>query len=160
MELIGKPEIYFSYGQLLVFDSAETSPGSVWTDAHYQQGFAKRARTVAFGTIEEAGTALLTVSKGQPRLVRDDARAVSVVLEVESGKLNIEGPEEYPVERLIPLPAGRYRVSLAQRREVETDRLLFFLFVELEAGDTKSHILKADATIIRSGDLIEDAQVA
>ena len=41
LELEGKPDLYFSYNQVLVYDASEASPGSLWTDQHSRQGFVR-----------------------------------------------------------------------------------------------------------------------
>ena len=89
--------LYFSYNQFLVFDrSVATRPGLDWTEVHSKQGFARREKTVSFGTLLEFGHAEVAVHLGPYKPTNNHERVIEVPLEVPSGEVVIGGPEEAP----------------------------------------------------------------
>lgn len=65
--------VYFSHGIVFLFDSAERSPGSDWTEAHGTQGFARRPAAVTIGTLIEGGC--VEIETGSPFVLAEEAPA-------------------------------------------------------------------------------------
>jgi hypothetical protein len=57
-------DVYFSYGQFMVFDRSVKLPGLDWTDAHFSQGFARRESVVCVRALDEFGNATVRVRIG------------------------------------------------------------------------------------------------
>jgi hypothetical protein len=159
--------LYFSYGQLLVFDaSAESEAGLEWTDEHTRQGFARRDSSVSFATIAQFGNADVHVYKH--RFVNGSyARAVAVPMYLPTGAVKIIGPEEYYIDRHVVLEVGHYRLVAAQRVILtaadpdQEDTIGIDLFFEaLITPIQSSSVLVADAAISPNGELVEKAEVA
>jgi hypothetical protein len=160
IRLNGTDELYFSYGQFLAYDANEPEPGSLWTEMHVQQGFVRRPHALAFGTLLDHGTAALRVFLGNPESLDDYVRVVSVPIDLTSGTLCIEGPEEYPIERWIALSDDQYRLVVAQSYGAKS-RLSIDLYVELTGRrEEKSAVLKMDESLRIVSDLLETGDVA
>jgi len=159
----GPAKLEFSYGQFLVFDDAERQPGCDWQTAHVAQGFARRASAVGFTTLLEFGIATLRVYVG--KYIRDDLheRVIAVPFQTKSGGVRIEGPDEHPVARRVPLASGHYRVYAAQGILVEDEENMIMeeaidLFFEpMSSPAEKSEIIVADAELNPPDELLEDA---
>jgi hypothetical protein len=158
LQITGPEIVRFSYHQVVVFDDSESVPGSLWNDEHWNQGFARREKTVSFSTLEQAGKATLKVLLGWPDDLQTAERVVAVPLQVPSGTLHIEGPEEYPTSRAVSVEPGIYMVALAQRTD-ETGRLTFELFLD-KRTENRSRILKADGALNPAEPLLETAEPA
>ncbi len=113
VQLSGANTLYFSYGQVLVYDQSEPEPGSLWTDQHVAQGFVRRERALGIGMLTTQGNAIVRVFRGSPESLQSYNRVQSIPIVLNSGVLCIEGPEEYPIERQVHLPAGFYRIPSA-----------------------------------------------
>jgi len=156
LTLIGASIIRYSYNQILVFDSLESTPGCQWSDAHWQQGFARRNSIVSFATLDQAGTAALSIVEdaGQEEGV---VRAIQTSLDVPSGKVCIEGVDEYPISRYVKLIPGVYRVTASQRRD--SSRLAIFLSFSHSSQFVPSLIIKADSLLNPRGELLETSDI-
>lgn len=160
LDLSDKSTMQFSYGQFLAYDQTEAEPGSLWTDKHIAQGFVRRIRALGIGTLVQFGAAKVRTFSGTPTSIDDYDRVISVPIELPSGILCIEGPEEYPIQRSINVSPGAYRLIAAQSLVSETE-LSIDIFLESLAGTTaNSEILKADETLEASGPLLETGDVA
>lgn len=159
LQLHGSPSVRYSFNQVVFFDDSEGAPGSSWTEEHWRQGFARRETVVAFATIRQAGIALLNACYGSPDDSEPFERLISVPLRLPTGKLRIEGPEEYPIDRFIELPPGEYVVILGQRFGAH-QALDFHLFVDAARGRNSSQILKADQVLDPPPVLLESADPA
>ena len=149
----------FSYGQFLVFDSAEKLPGSQWTNEHVAQGFARRDTTVSVGALLEFGAAELGVWKGLIGSLEEYERVISISLNCSSGILCFEGPEEAPVCRNVSVHPGIYGVAVAQRVVDERTEVVDIFLREIESL-IPSKILKADTTLGAKHVLMETAETA
>ena len=159
VEVLGCTVLYFSYSQVIAFDDCETQPGSLWTVRHVKQGFVRRPHSVGIGMISEYGEARLRVYNGKVTRHEEYDRIVSVPIEIVSGVLHFEGPEECNVERVIHLNPGTYTLCVAQCNEDNFVRV--DVFVESVLGnDCRSSIIKADSKMATHSDLLEDGEVA
>lgn len=160
LTLVGPNRLNFAYGQILVFDQVETEPGSLWTDQHVAQGFVRRTHTLAVGTLLPSGEATLSLFTGTLESVDSYDRVVSIPLQVDSGVICVEGPDEYPIERFVVLPPGFIRVVAAQRLQSET-KIVFDLYFCPEANPNScSKILKADKEVLPSEKFLENGDIA
>lgn len=160
IELSNAKPMYFSYGQFFAYDQNETQPGSLWTDEHVAQGFVRRKRALAIGTLTEYGVATLHVFRGHTVLLDEYDRVISVPIELESGILCIDGPEEYPIQRSIKVPPGQYQLLAAQSRVSETELRIDLFLDHWIKTDLKSRVLKADESLQVSSTLLETGDVA
>lgn len=158
LEISGPDMVRYSYNQVVVFDDSESAPGSLWNDEHWSQGFARREKTVSFATLEQAGKASVKVLLGWPNDLRSAARVIAVPLQVPSGTLHIEGPEEYPAFRAVNVKPGTYMVALAQKSD-GAGNLTFELFLD-KRTEERSRILKADDALNPPENLMETAEPA
>ena len=160
LELVGPSYVNFAYGQILVFDQAETEPGSIWTDLHVAQGFVRRERVLAIGTLLAAGEATLKLYTGALESFDSYDRVVAIPLQVDTGVICVEGPDEYPIERFVELTPGYVRVVAAQRVLSDT-KIVFDLYFSTEANpNSGSQILKADKNLLPSENLLENGDIA
>lgn len=160
LDLSDKSTMQFSYGQFLAYDQNEPEPGSLWTDKHISQGFVRRSESLGIGTLVQFGVANVRTFVGTPASVDAYDRVISVPINLPSGILCIEGPEEYPIQRSINVAPGPYRLIAAQSLVSETE-LSIDIFLEALAETTaNSEILKADETLEIFGGLLETGDVA
>jgi hypothetical protein len=142
-----------------MFDESEEAPGSLWTEDHWSQGFVRREKTVAFATIDQAGLAVIRVLAGVPSNVEPYQRAICVPLRLPTGRLRIEGPEEYPVERFVEVEPGDYVALLGQRFDAG-GVLVLDLFIDSARGRANSEVVKADPLLKVRPELLESAEPA
>jgi hypothetical protein len=151
--------IAFGYSQFLVFDKAAPA-GHQWSQGHYDQGFARTARSVSFGTPLEFGHGAVLVHLG-PYEGRDEhTRVVEVPFEVSSGEVAVGGPEEFPVkpERVLQLPKGHYRLVAAQAVTDENEEKIDLYFEKLTEPLPKSRVVVADEAMRPPTPLLETAE--
>jgi hypothetical protein len=148
IELVGSSVVRYSYNQIMVYDSSEKTPGCLWTHQHWRQGFARRDTTICFSTLNQAGKAHLSIvnSAGD---VPGVLRAIRSSLKCSSGKMRIEGPDEFPVERFVKVIPGVYSVTFSQRLDDEGELSVYISFDRVERMSA-SQILKADASLLDS----------
>ncbi len=159
-------DVYVSYGQILVRDCAVALPASDWTDAHTAQGFARRSDTAQFATLIPYGAARVNVHHGV--LVPADwhERVIRVPMAITSGCAIIEGPEVTPANSSVNLPAGFYRVYVAQGRVQIDDegsaraQSIEVAFERVSEMEDSSSILVCDAGLHPPPLLLESAEVA
>ena len=108
-------DLRFSHSQFFVYDSGLGDPACEWTESHSRQGFARREGVVAIGTLLECGTAKVTLALGRPEF-QGYERVVSVPLQIGSGSVAVDGPEETPGIRKYQVANGDYRATIGQRR--------------------------------------------
>jgi hypothetical protein len=154
-----KPPVYFSYGQFLVYDASIKTPGCRWTEAHYAQGFARRESAACFATLLEHGNALFIVTLGPYEAKPSHKRVISVPFQVLTGKIAIDGPEEFGVNRCAETPPGAYQITVAQEI-TGPDQELVELFLEPTSTTAISRIIIADKRLNPPSELIESADVA
>jgi len=160
LELSNTNTMQYSYGQFLVYDQYESEPGSLWSDQHIAQGFVRRRRALGVSTLTQHGKATVRTFLGSPDGLNGYDRVISVPIELASGILCIEGPEEYPIQRSIKVIPGSYRLVAAQTQVSETELNIDVYIDHLVETDPKSKILKADELIQVSGPLLETGDVA
>lgn len=152
-------KIHFAYGQFLVLDKAAHA-GHCWSEDHYDQGFARTARSVSFGAPQQFGHGAVLVYLGAYKARNEHTRVIEVPFEVSSGDVVIAGPEEFPVKSqcVLPLPKGHYRLVAAQVVTDEDREEIDLFFEKLAEPLTKSRILVADAAMRLPTRLLETAE--
>lgn len=151
--------IYFAYSQFQVFDKAGL-PGHHWTQAHFDQGFARTERSVSFGTPLEFGHGAVLVYLGPYEGREEHVRVIEVPFEVSSGEVVVGGPEEFPVnpDRVFQLPKGHYRLVAAQAVTDEDQEDIHLYIEKLEEPLTKSRVLVGDEAMKPPTPLLESAE--
>ncbi|NRA56692.1 MAG: hypothetical protein HRU13_01045 [Phycisphaerales bacterium] len=151
--------LYFSYSQCFVFDESEEQHGCEWTDEHVNQGFVRRERVLAFGTILQFGTARLTVSFDPIADLGGAGRSIRCPLYLPSGKLVVMGPEEtmYETAPVVLVEPGWYFVTCSQwvHDNEEVDMNINFV-KDKGAGPQQSAVLIADRGLNVPKNLRED----
>jgi Competence protein J (ComJ) len=158
--LLGPDKMYFSYNQFMVYDSGEKLPGSDWKDEHVSQGFARREFSIGFGTLLQFGHASVRVFIGSPAGIEEYERVVSVPLNVKSGDIRIEGPEEYPVERKILVSPGWYQVIVAQIAKSDEVEQIDIYLKSISSDSGGSSVILADEGLNPPKILLESAEIA
>jgi len=148
-----------SYGQLAVFSRALDHPFNDWTDKHLAQGFAWRPGSVSFRTLVEAGphsievTVVDHVNDVDPGTVR----AIDVPFQVlADGAIEVAGISDAAVVSLAP---GSYllRCEFLRSAPAAPQRVrLVFSRKDLP----RFALVRADASITASGELLTTAQAA
>ena len=159
LPLTGPKALNFSYGQIIVYDSGENEPGSIWTIQHTNQGFVRRPHTVGISTLIPYGTASISVFMAEPRSLKIYERAISVPIELPSGVLCLEGPEEYPIERFVNLGPGLFRLFFCQMIGAEGALRIDIFVGTADKVDARSRILKTNTDLPDFGELIEIGSV-
>jgi hypothetical protein len=154
------PKLYFSYSQFMVFDQSELLPGCDWSEAHSDQGFARRESTVCFGTLLEFGHAVVAVTLGGYLPDDDYVRVIEVPFRCVSGKVIIEGPEETDVNRVFDMPCGDYRLTAAQVLIGNDEEQIDLFFEALAEPLGQSFIIIADEMLNPPELLIETSSIA
>lgn len=150
---------YISYSQIMIYDSSVSLPGCAWTERHTQQGFARRSKNACVRTMLEYGFADVAVRPG-PYVAGQYQRVIQFPLELPSGIMVIDGPDDAGRKCAIELPKGIYRVVVAQIR-LNVDREMLDIFVQqIERSDERSLVLVTDGDLAPSETLLEDAEVA
>lgn len=154
---IASARIYFSYNQFYVFDKSIESPECTWTQLHLDQGFARRERNAAFGTLLQFGHGELSVHMGPYEGREDHERVVAVPLEVPSGEVVVVGPEEFEDTRVVTLAAGHYRLTVAQAVLADDHEQIDLYFEKLDLPLKTSRVIVADAELRPPSPLLETA---
>jgi hypothetical protein len=158
------PTLYFSYSSFAVYDQAVPLSGLDWKEAHVGQGFARRDSVVNFGALLEFGHAFVLVRNAayEPRSYYE--RVIAVPFLVTSGRVQIDGPEEYPIDRGVDLTPGNYRLIAAQYVihdvDLEGEEGIDLFFEPLAARLERSEILIADDELNPTYPLLETASIA
>jgi hypothetical protein len=158
--LISEFQIEFSYHIFLIYDSDVDLPGNEWTETNSNQGFARRASSVNFGTLFQFGYAQVQVFKNDYLPNKDDERVIKVPFYSPSGKVIIEGPEENAKNSVIIEP-GHYLLTAAQQAEYDEESLLIRLFFsKVETPATKTEIIIKDEQLNPPRELLETSEIA
>lgn len=160
VEMIGPSEMYFSYGQFMVYDRSERSPGSLWTEAHVAQGFIRRPYSIGFGTILEYGRASVRIFLRELTDLDTYERIVRVPIELRTGVMQIDGPEEHPTRRSVQLDAGHYQICVAQRVIDSDSEAIDIFIVPCNSAANQSQIVLADSHLTLLHELVETGDVA
>jgi hypothetical protein len=151
------PELVFSYSQFFVYDHAIDTPSCLWTEEHVRQGFARREGTISVGTVLEYGVAKVLVGINEHLEWINYERVIAIPLRITSGRVAIDGPEEYPINRTVAVPSGTYRVIIAQR-VISADHEEVVINLETTSSSyTLSEILRADELLDPPAQLLETA---
>jgi len=156
MELF--PKLYFSYSQFFIYDEGLDSPACKWTEAHSRQGFARRQQAIAVGTLLEFGDASVHVQFGDLAPLEEFERVIAIPLEIRSGRVCVDGPEEHPADRSFPVSPGLYRVAIGQKVVEDQHEEVVIALEKLTVPMSNSEILVADRALDPPVPLIEDAE--
>lgn len=143
--LIGNSELRYSYNQFLVFDANEVVPGCHWEDAHWRQGFARRDCIIAFATLDQAGIAHLLI-RDESDVPGSKIRIIESYIKVPSGKICIEGVDEYPISRYVLLRPGIYKVKVSQEYDNNNNLIISIMLNHCEEA-LQSKIILADSVL-------------
>jgi hypothetical protein len=105
--------------------------------------------------LTQDGTAAVRVFQGHPSLIEAYERVVSVPIELPSGALRLEGPEEYPIERSVVLKPGIFQLTVAQTINQHGQVCMDFFVEDVEEANPRSKVLKSDDCISASDELSE-----
>ncbi len=152
------PTLEFSYSQFFVYDAGLKNPACEWTEAHSRQGFARREGVVAVGTLLEFGKADVALAFGRPSLEAYE-RAIAVPLEINSGAIAIDGPEETPGPRKIRVENGHYRATIAQKRSDDTEEIIKIWLEKVDVPLRRSELLVVDDRLDPPIRLLETANM-
>ena len=152
--------MYFSYSQFQVFDASIRRPGCAWTEAHSQQGFARRENNAAFGTLLDFGYARLRAYSGSYENTAQDQRVIEIPMRIPSGAVIVGGPEEFENARRLTLASGDYRLVAAQRVVNEDQEEIDLFFEKLVVPLAHSRIVIADAGLSPPETLLETVECA
>jgi hypothetical protein len=151
------PKLEFSHSQFFVYDAGLVSPACEWTEPHRKQGFARRDRTIAVGALLEFGSADVRIALGAPSNFEDCERVLAVPLEIETGAISIDGPEEGARVRSVNVKNGHYRVTIAQKVIDEISEEISIWLERLDIPLRRSELLIADVALNPSAPLVETA---
>jgi hypothetical protein len=151
------PDLEFSYSQFFVYDAGLTSPACEWTETHSKQGFARRECAVAIGTLLEFGTANVVVTFGTPSNLEPYERVLAVPLEVKTGAVSIDGPEESGGKRVVVAASGHYRATVAQRAVDDSREDINIWLEKVDVPIRHSELLVVDEALDPPAALLETA---
>lgn len=160
IRLDGPESLYFSYGQLIAYDTTEQAPGSIWTDKHINQGFVRRPKCVGVCTLLKNGTARIAVFHGEPMPLEDYDRVLSVPINLPSGILHLEGPEEVTIHRSVSLSPGVFRIGFAQMLNSDANLRVDVFIKMIDEANPLSKLLKSDNALSESVVLCETGDAA
>jgi len=155
-----QPRLYFSYRQFFVYDFSVDTPGSIWTDAHSAQGFARRESAVSFGTLLEFGYADVSYRRDPFQPYEAYERVIAVPFVVSTGRVVVDGPEEINIGRLFELPPGNYQIVAAQRVVGDEEELIDLFVEKVDEPLRNSKVIVADALLNPPVHLVETAEIA
>src|SRR5437016_301671 len=108
-------QLYFSYGQFMIYDASLKLPGLAWTDSLSNQGFARQDSIVNVRTLQEFGLAPCHVYEGLYAPNPAYVRVLAVPFHSPSRAVSIEGPEEFDVDRELRLHQENFKLYIAQK---------------------------------------------
>lgn len=152
------PALEFSYSQFFIYDAGLNNPACAWTEAHSRQGFARREGVVAVGTLLEFGKAQVSLEFCEPSLASFE-RVVSVPLEFKSGAIAVDGPEETPGARKLPIENGHYRATIAQKRNDDTEEEIKIWLEKVDVPLRRSELIVIDEGLDPPATLLETADM-
>lgn len=152
------PDLQFSYSQFFLYDAGLKNPACEWTELHSRQGFARRDGVAAIGTLLEFGTAKVMLSLGRPEFEGYE-RVVAVPLEVKSGAVAIDGPEETPGIRKHQVANGHYRATIGQRRSDDDQEEITVWLEKVDVPMQRSELLVVDDALDPPTPLVESASL-
>ena len=135
-------DLFASYSQVSIFTAGLDTPFSDWEQAHVDQGFAWRAGSVSFATLEESGTIhceALVSDTWLPHL--EAVRAIRVPFSVESDSVEIASISDGAIFKLGML--GACSLVFETWIDARSDMHVRLTFVPHESTVTPA-ILKAD----------------
>lgn len=123
---------------------------------HSRQGFARRDGVVAVGTLLEFGRAVVAFAFGKPAFESYD-RVLAVPLEIKSGAMAIDGAEETPGMREVPVENGHYRATVAQKRIDDASEEIKVWLEKVDIPLRRSELLVVDDGLDPPTQLVESA---
>jgi len=152
-------DVIVSYSQIMIYDRSIQLPGCEWTEAHSNQGFARRKGTLCCGTLIEYGKGDATVYMGNLDDLEKYERVIETPFYSKTGEVEMAAPDEYPVTRRFQICSGNYSLIVAQRYVDEEMVKIDLYFKGVETPLEKSSILLRDDALNPRDLLIEDAEV-
>ena len=148
-------DLLITHSQVAVFLSSLERPFNYWSDAHVRQGFAWRAGSVSFRTVDEGGPHRMQVEvlAAAPPDHDTVARIIAVPFEVPTG----ERVEVASVVESVTtdVPAGTYELRFENAgRSSREQAVVRLLFQRTQAPSFR--ILRHDAEISPSSVLVTD----
>jgi hypothetical protein len=153
-------DVYFSYGQFMVFDRSVKLPACGWTEAHFAQGFARRDSAVCVRALEEFGDATIRVRMGSYVASDQHARVIAVPFAVTSGKVAVAGPEADESQGAFELLPGSYRLVIAQTAIGDQREEIDLFFAPSTSAEPHSEIIMRDDELNPPSPLVETASIA
>jgi hypothetical protein len=150
------PDLEFSYSQFFLYDAGVKNPACNWTETHSRQGFVRRDGVIAVGTLLQFGTAKVTLAIGPPSYEAYD-RVLSVPLEIRSGAIAIDGPEEPPGIRKSQLVTGHYRATIGQKYLDDAQEEVAIWLEKIDVPIQRSELLVVDEALDPPTPLLETA---
>jgi hypothetical protein len=151
--------VIVSYSQVMIYDKSVQLPGCDWTETHSNQGFARREGTFCCGTLIDCGKANITVYLGAIDALDKYERVIETPFKAHTGKIGVEGPDEYPIERGFQIEPGIYNLTVAQKFVDEGMVKVDVYFQWIDKPLTKSAILLQDDDLNPPDILLEDAEI-
>ena len=149
--------IYVSYSQVSVFHANIESPFNNWLPKHVEQGFAWRAESVGFKTLEENGDLVVYIAvKSTFELDNDCVRAIRVPFTVpNSGDIEIASISDGNELQIVP---GNY--SLFFETGINAEEGMWGRFTFCKEYSQQAEIVKSGKNLKISGDLLMTATPA
>jgi hypothetical protein len=147
-QLTLSPDLVFSFCQFTVQDliADEILEGFSFniTERHCDQGFSRLESVATFNTLEELGSAEVTITEGKFDPSDTYNRVITVPFTVVTGQLVVVAPEDMSDERLFKLAPGFYLLTVAQRAIDEDREVIDLYFESLVTQAKESRIIVAD----------------
>src|SRR5262249_32913980 len=91
---LGRFSFNFDYNQFLVYDVSVESPECKWTEAHVNQGFARRESVACVGTLMQYGQGDAVAFFGPYQEQDNYTRVISLPFHAPTGRVIIQGMME------------------------------------------------------------------
>jgi hypothetical protein len=151
--------VFVTYSQVAVFQASLENPFNFWTSSHVDQGFAWRAGSASFQTIEEGGTHAIdvVVDADAAEISSEATRVIEVPFEVpDDGAVLIGSISE---EVSISIRPGSYALRFeyipSKDGSDPTIRLVF-----IPSGEAKFQIVRVDSKLRPPDQLVVTADPA
>jgi hypothetical protein len=150
----------FDYSQFLVYDVSVEVPVCQWTEAHVNQGFARRESVACVGTLFQGGSADVTVFSGSFRAQESYRRVIALPFHSPEGKVIVGGLLEMYIAHVVFCPRGYHKLYVAQwvaDEESEREGVHLF-FHHRQEPVASSEIILADEGLSPPAVLLESAE--
>lgn len=122
-----KTFLFFSYGQFMISDES-CDEFVEWSAPELRQGFARGEQVVNVSTRLQYGRAILSIYSERYTADERHERVIEVPFVVSGEGVEIHGPEELPGGRVVRVPCGHYRLTVAQFATGEEDAVIDLFF--------------------------------